>query len=299
MILSELFLLVVTYLVTPVTVLTSLILQNVIFWVLAHLQERFPAGATLAKNTARQAVAWYWKIFSRIWHGHEVIGRENLPTDGPALIIYYHGALPVDYYYLVADTLLNKGRIIHSVADKFLFKIPGFASLIRAFNTETGSVESCVAVLREGNMLGISPGGTYEAQFGDNMYKVLWRASQGFAKVVKQVQEGPSGCGVKLPVIPVFTQNVREAYRAFNFSFTRPFWLWLHNTKKIRGFVPVYGGFPVKLRTFIGSAIIHPSTATIEEIRALSLESLEKLILQHQLLIPGSTWGALAERVTS
>ena len=30
--------------------------------------------------------------------------------------------------------------------------------------------------------------------------------------------------------------------------------------------VPIYGGFPVKLRTFIGSAITFPTTATIEEV---------------------------------
>ena len=37
-------------------------------------------------------------------------GGENLPSSGPALLIFYHGALPVDYYFLVADTLLHRGR---------------------------------------------------------------------------------------------------------------------------------------------------------------------------------------------
>ena len=27
---------------------------------------------------------------------------ENVPADGGALILYYHGALPIDYYYFVA-----------------------------------------------------------------------------------------------------------------------------------------------------------------------------------------------------
>ena len=63
-------------------------------------------------------------------------GHEHLPVDGPAILLFYHGALlvcryddiskketegpyivrgtpgalPVDYYFLVADTLLNRGR---------------------------------------------------------------------------------------------------------------------------------------------------------------------------------------------
>ena len=37
-----------------------------------------------------------------MWFGYEVKGMENVPADGGALILYYHGALPIDYYYFVA-----------------------------------------------------------------------------------------------------------------------------------------------------------------------------------------------------
>ena len=85
-----------------------------------------------------------------------------MPVDGPALLLFYHGALPVDYYFLVADTLLNRGRweekhekklsglvliqsllledigrLIQTVADKFLFSLPGFRSLMWAFQVPT------------------------------------------------------------------------------------------------------------------------------------------------------------------
>jgi len=290
---SEVFLLLITYFVTPVTILCSLIFQNILFWAVTCIRESWPLHAECFKQVVRYFTAWYWKIFSTIWNGHEIIGRENIPTAGPALLLYYHGAMPVDYYYLVSDIFISKNRIVHSIVDKFLFRIPGFSHVLRAFNSDTGSIDSCVTLLREGQLLGISPGGTYEAQFGDNMYKVMWRTRDGFAKVVKEVQDH----GVNLPVIPVFTQNIREAYRAFNFGFTRPFWMWLYETKKIRGFVPVYGGFPVKLRTFIGSPVFFSNSASIEEIRSMSLESLEKLISDHQHLVPGNTWRALKERV--
>ena len=72
---------------------------------------------------------------------------------------------------------------------------------------QMGSKESLVSLLQQGHLVGLSPGGTYEAQMGDNMYKLMWRARSGFARVVEEVGE--------VPVIPVFTQNVREAYRTF------------------------------------------------------------------------------------
>ena len=37
--------------------------------------------------------------------------------------MYYHGAIPVDYYYLVNRVLLLKEVMVRSVVDKFLFKV--------------------------------------------------------------------------------------------------------------------------------------------------------------------------------
>ena len=50
---------------------------------------------------------------------------QNIPTSGPALMIYYHGALPIDLYYLIAKIHLHTKRQVRAVGDRFLFKIPG------------------------------------------------------------------------------------------------------------------------------------------------------------------------------
>lgn len=50
---------------------------------------------------------------------------ENLPSSGRCLIIYYHGAIPLDAYYLVARVTLDKGRLVHCVGDRFLERVPG------------------------------------------------------------------------------------------------------------------------------------------------------------------------------
>jgi 1-acyl-sn-glycerol-3-phosphate acyltransferase len=57
--------------------------------------------------------------------GYEVSGMENIPDDTPALIVYYHGAIPIDMYYFISKIVLCKDRLIHTVGDRFLFKLPG------------------------------------------------------------------------------------------------------------------------------------------------------------------------------
>lgn len=62
--------------------------------------------------------------------GYEIHGMEKIPNRGPALIVYYHGAIPIDYYYFLARVIIQKGRTCHSVADHFLFKIPGTSTVL-------------------------------------------------------------------------------------------------------------------------------------------------------------------------
>jgi len=61
----------------------------------------------------------------QLWIGYEISGFEKIPDEGPALLVYYHGALPVDLYYLMANAILHKRRCLRAVGDRFLFIIPG------------------------------------------------------------------------------------------------------------------------------------------------------------------------------
>ena len=65
-----------------------------------------------------------------LFAGYEVVGFEKIPASGPALIIYYHGTLPIDLYYMVAKMIVLKDRQLRAVGDRFLFKIPGRLNII-------------------------------------------------------------------------------------------------------------------------------------------------------------------------
>ncbi|XP_043989366.1 transmembrane protein 68 isoform X2 [Gambusia affinis] len=108
---------------------------------------------------ARKTLATLWDGHGAIWHGYEIHGMEKIPNRGPALIVYYHGAIPIDYYYFLARVIIQKGRTCHSVADHFLFKIPGFKLLLEVFSVIHGPQEECVRALRNGHLLAPIYGG--------------------------------------------------------------------------------------------------------------------------------------------
>lgn len=83
--------------------------------------------------------------------GYEVEGLENIPDRGPAMIIYYHGCVPVDFYYIMATCFLEKGRLIHAIGDKFLFSIPGLClpspSYLKLVNLTLNCISSVVHLM--------------------------------------------------------------------------------------------------------------------------------------------------------
>jgi len=182
---------------------------------------------------------------------------ENIPETGPGLLIYYHAAMPLDFYYVYSKTLLYKNRKMKIIADKFLFKIPGLNSALEAFEVTPGTTDKCIQLLQEGNILSISPGGVREALFSDHNYEVIWGNRTGFAK---------AAIGAKCCIIPMFTQNCREAMRVV--PFFKKFFRVIYEKTRLP-LVPIYGLFPVKMRTFIGKPIEYDQSLTPEQLRDL------------------------------
>ncbi|XP_077789724.1 DGAT1/2-independent enzyme synthesizing storage lipids-like [Podarcis muralis] len=95
----------------------------------------------------------------------------------------------------------------------------------------------------------------------------------------------------RLPIIPIFTQNSCEAYRTIGKTRLTT---WLY--EKTRCMVlPIYGGFPVKLRTFIGEPIPYDPNITAVELAERAKIALENLRDKHQKR-PGNILRALSER---
>ena len=97
----------------------------------------------------------------------------NISIFKGCLIVYYHGALPVDCYYFIT-WFRNKYRILtRSVVDRFMFNVPGFSTLLNVIGATTGPRAKIVDLLKKGNVVIVSPGGVREALFSKN-YEIIW-----------------------------------------------------------------------------------------------------------------------------
>lgn len=276
--------LLITFLLPLVIVMLLYVTALILYVYKLHRGRLRDAYGTDWKNAARHVVAAIWDAHGWIWHGYEVVGLENIPENEPVLFVYYHAAIPIDLYYFISKIFLNNVKLIHTVADRFLFKFPGWSIISDVLRVIPGTIQTCSSILKDGNMLAISPGGVYEAQFGDSYYQLMWKKRLGFAKVALDA---------KVSIIPFFTRNVREAFRTI--SWGRRFWLRIYAATRFP-FVPIYGGFPVKLVTYVGKPIPYDGTLSPEELQVKVAEGLNELIKQHQR-IPGNISLALLERI--
>jgi len=100
-----------------------------------------------------------------------------------------------------------------------------------------------------------------------------------------------TGC----PVIPMFTVNIREAFRTVGL-FRNSLFRRLYQKTRLP-LVPIYGGLPVKLRTVVGEPVEYdPMTCSAEELRDRCRLAIQQLIEANQKR-PGSVLRALKERI--
>lgn len=238
---------------------------------------------------ALDALAGTVDRFSRAWNDYELHGVEHVPRDGGCLLVLYHGLVPLDGWYLVARLYREHGLLVRSLADRWLFRLPGVSAFAYAGGAVPGTREAAVDMLQQGSPVMVSPGGVREAIAGPNhYYRVHWGSRLGFAHVALEAN---------IPLLPVFGENVEELYRA-PWSGAAPF-QWLYRTIGVP-LMPVVGvgplPFPVKVRTWIGRPL-HPRPGeSPESLRSRMELALQRLIDEHQGQRPRLLRG-LAERL--
>ncbi|XP_048364505.1 transmembrane protein 68-like [Sphaerodactylus townsendi] len=228
----------------------------------------------------RYLLASIMTALGKVLHGYELCGTEHLP-EGPGLVIYYHGALPIDYAFFFHKLYIIKRRICVSVVDHLVENLP-CSKLFQRVCGVCMTQEECVEMLKKGHLVSIAPGGLREQNYGDNTYRLIWGNRKGFAQVA---------IDAKAPIIPMFTQNIREGYRTYGNIWPMR---WLYERVRYILF-PSYGFIPVKLRTHIGEPIPYDPSITAEELVEKTKMAIEALRDKHQK-IPGSIARALWER---
>jgi 1-acyl-sn-glycerol-3-phosphate acyltransferase len=139
----------------------------------------------------------YWRV--------DVLGAENIPTEGPGLLVANHsGTLPIDGAMLKVAVLKEHGRNPWLLAADLAFRIPGFRDLIRVAGNARADRDETLDLMRRGELLGVFPEGFKGIGKGWRRRYQLQRFGRGgFVEVCMETGA---------PIIPVAIVGAEEAY---------------------------------------------------------------------------------------
>jgi len=232
-----------------------------------------PAGET--RLAPLDEGAWIYKPYlgwaETMFRYHRTV-TSGTPPPGQCLFVALHGAgyLVVDlvlagYWVAWRDFQRRAGprrpmRIVaaQSQIEKFL---PGLPAMKVVTGIIDPSEASCLAALRSGESLLLTPGGSREAQPNRDFYRLRWDGRYGFVRLALQT-------GV--PIVPLAVMGGAEAYPGFKW-------------KKLSFWSPL--PLPVKLRMAVGEPIQVPclpekarDMETIRPIHQLAWERTQALL---------------------
>jgi len=265
----------------PPLFLTIFYLSTCLIMFSRYLSKRLNKPETPSVNRALAIICKMWTNITRYYYDHEIKGLEKIPSNSSAILVWYHGVVPIDYIALVSQLYLRDGRMVHSVVDRFLPSIPGWDLLERDLKLTAAGKGYLVDLLENGEIMGVAVGGAREALF-DWDYSVDWGTRNGFSKVALLTGA---------PVIPIFTENIREAFTTMQTGGS--IWRSLYENTRLP-MVPIYGGFPVKLTTHIGDPIRPGGDETADQLKERVQTAMREMVDTHQVKQGGASRAVLA-----
>jgi len=140
----------------------------------------------------------------REWFRTRVIGSENIPREGAALIVGNHaGAFAIDALMVVHALENNSTRSLHLLGADFLFQDP-MRELMNHLNVHPATFESANELLQDGHLVGVWPEGVNGVgKTIEHRYQLQGFGRAGFARLAAR-----NG----VPIIPTAVIGSEEAY---------------------------------------------------------------------------------------
>jgi 1-acyl-sn-glycerol-3-phosphate acyltransferase len=146
------------------------------------------------------------KAISDVYFRGEVRGLENIPADGPVLLVGNHsgGTLIADTFVLSQAFYEHFGpvRAFHQLAHDLVFQVPGVRAILSRWGTVPASPDNMKRALDRDAALLVYPGGDYET------YRPSWESAtldfdgrKGFARLALEYD---------VPIVPVVSIGGQE-----------------------------------------------------------------------------------------
>ncbi|MEV5576328.1 lysophospholipid acyltransferase family protein [Spirillospora sp. NPDC052269] len=141
----------------------------------------------------------------RAWTSPVFHGLENLPENGPALLVGNHTLYGVvDAPLIFFEIHRRRGVWVRSLADHAHWLIPGWRRIMDAGGSVDGTRDNCRALLDAGHMVVVFPGGAREAaRARHERYRLQWERRLGFARLAVE-----AGC----PIVPFGSVGAEEMF---------------------------------------------------------------------------------------
>lgn len=185
------------------------------------------------------------------YHQHAVFGLENVPDEGPALMVINHSLATYDGLMLSTAIYRATGRMPTGLGDNKLFTVPGFAGLVRRAGIRPAGHRAGEALLDEGHIVGVAPGGMREAlRPSDERYALRWQTRKGFIRLALR-----TGTPIMLAACPA----ADDLYTVYPSALTAQIYRRFRAPLPIvRGWGPTLLPRPVRLVHLIGAPIAPP-----------------------------------------
>ena len=213
----------------------------------------------------------------RMYHRHEIVGAENIPTDGPGLMTVNHSLATYDITLLAAAVYESTGRIPKALVDRLFFKIPYLGELVHLIGCVEGAQNIATKLLQSGYLVYVAPGGMKEAiRPSSKKFEVMWESRRGFTRLAYLAQS---------PIILSACARADELYDVYENPLSKT----IYETFKIpffiaRGLGPTIIPKPIKLTHVIGKPL-QPPKLTGEEKNMTKDEMDERLNSFHEKVI--------------
>jgi len=120
----------------------------------------------------------------QIYHRHEVVGLEHVPTSGRTLLVCNHSLATYDIFLLCASIYFRHQRIVRPLIDRTFFRFPLLGDFMTYLGAVQGSPTSARELLGGENIVCVAPGGMRESlRPSTERYQILWEKRMGFAKL--------------------------------------------------------------------------------------------------------------------